>query len=117
MNNRGSKDWIWPPADQWITVWGNFVAAVVGILTSQLLFFFSRLTGTRWIWCYGIGLAVAAVGVSLIFYGKLPVYRQRRFFTFGSRALPESRRPFYRWGYRCVTFAVALLSCLLLSRP
>jgi len=44
-------------------------------------------------------------------------YRQRRFFTFGNRALPESRGAFYRWGYRCVTFAVALLLCLLLSRP
>ncbi len=27
------------------------------------------------------------------------------------------RRPFYRWGYRCVILAVALLLCLLLSTP
>ena len=61
-------------------------------------------------------LVVAGVGVTLIFYSKLPLYRQRRFFTFGSGALPESRRAFYRWGYRCVGFAVVLLLCLLLSR-
>ena len=91
--------------------------AVFAFLGSQVLSFFTRLSGTSWIWCYGIGLIVAAVGVALIFYAKLPLYQQRRFFTFGSRALPEGRRSFYRWGYRCVTFAVALLLCLLLSKP
>jgi hypothetical protein len=93
------------------------VIAVAAFVASQVLDFFTRLTGTPWIWCYGIGLAVAAVGISLIFYAKLPLYRQRRFLTFGSRPLPESRQPSYRWGYRCVLFAVALLLCLFLSRP
>ena len=93
------------------------VIGVSAVLGSLVLSFFSRLTGTPWIWCYGVGLFVATVGVALIFYSKLPLYRQRRFFTFGSAALPESRRAFYRWGYRCAIFAVALLLCLLLSRP
>jgi hypothetical protein len=97
--------------------WWFLLIAVIGILASQVLEFFTKLSGTPWIWCYGIGLAVAAVGVSLIFYAKFPLYRQRRFLTFGSRALPEGRRPFYRLGYRCVLFAVALLLCLFLSRP
>jgi hypothetical protein len=97
--------------------WRFLSIAVIAILTSQVLSFFSRLSGTPWIWCYGIGLAVAAVGVALIFYAKIPLYQQRRFLTFSSRALPERRRSFYRWGYRCVWFAVALLLCLFLSRP
>jgi hypothetical protein len=97
--------------------WPFLPVAVVAILTTMILDFFTRLSGTPWIWCYGIGLAVAAVGISLIFYAKLPLYRQRRFLTFGSRALPESSRSYYRWGYRCVLFAVMLLLCLFLSRP
>ena len=97
--------------------WWFLLMAVVAILASQVLGFFTRLSGTPWVWCYGIGLAVAAAGVSLIFYAKLPLYRQWRFFTFGSQALPESRRPFYRWGYRCALFAVAILLCLFLSKP
>ena len=97
--------------------WWFAPIAVVAIVASQILTFFSRLTGTPWIWCYAISLAVAGVGVSLVFYAKLPLYRQRRFLTFGSRALPESSRSFYRWGYRCILFAVALLLCLFLSRP
>jgi hypothetical protein len=97
--------------------WPLLPVVVIAILTSQVLSFLSRLSGAPWIWCYGIGLAVAAVGVSLIFYAKLPLYQQRQFLSFGSQALPECRRPFYRWGYRCVFFAVALLLCLFLSRP
>jgi hypothetical protein len=97
--------------------WWLLLVAVVALLTTQLLTFLTRLAGTRWVWCYAIGLAVAAVGLSLIFHAKIPLYRQRRFFTFGSAALPESKRPFYRWGYRCVLFAVALLLCLLFSSP
>jgi hypothetical protein len=96
--------------------WWFLSIAVIAILASQSLMFFTRLSGTPWLWCYGLGLAVATVGVSLVFYAKLPLYRQRRFLTFGSRALPEGRRSFYRWGYRCVLFAVALFLCLLLSR-
>ena len=95
----------------------GFMGMTVSAVVAAWLFsFFTRLTGTPWVWCYGIGLFLACVGVALIFYSKLPLYRQRRFFTFGSAALPEARRSAYRWGYRCVLFAVALLLCLFLSR-
>jgi len=97
--------------------WWFLPLAIIAILVSLVLNFFTRLSGTPWIWCYGISLAIATVGVSLIFYAKIPLYQQRRFLTFGSQALPEGRRSFYRWGYRCVLFAVTLLLCLFLSRP
>jgi hypothetical protein len=97
--------------------WWFLPIAAAAFASSQFLSFFTRLTGTRWIWCYAIGLVVAGLGAALIFYAKIPLYRQRRFFTFGSSALPENKRAFYRWGYRCVFFAVALLLCLFLSRP
>src|ERR1035437_6958326 len=116
MKNRTCKDWIWPPADQWIGVWGLLTIAAVGIVTTWVLNFFTRLTGMPWICCYFIGTGVAALGASLIFYAKLPLYRQRRFFTFGPKALPKQRRPFYRWGYTCAFLGALLLACLLLSR-
>jgi len=90
--------------------------ALVSIGATWVLDFFMRLTGTPWIYCYFMGIGVAALGVGLLFYAKLPLYRQRRFFAFGPRALPEQRRPFYRWGYTCVLLGVLLLACLLLSR-
>ena len=97
--------------------WGLLLPAVVALIASQVLAFFAQLTGRPWIWCYSIAVFAGVVAVGLLFYAKLPLYRQRQFFTFGSAALPESRRSFYRWGYRCLIFAVALLLCLLLSRP
>jgi len=91
--------------------------AIMGIVGIQLVLFFSHLNGTRWISCYFAALTIATLGIALLVYAKLPLYRQGRFFTFGSRALPESRRAFYRWGYRCAGLAVALLLFLLLSKP
>jgi len=116
MKNRNSKEWIWPPADQWIGVWGLLTIVLVGMITTWVLNFFTRLTGTPWICCYWIGIGIAVLGASLIFYAKAPLYRQRRFLTFGPRALPEQRRPFYRCGYICALLGTLLLACLLLSR-
>jgi hypothetical protein len=41
-----------------------FCIAVSAVLASLILSFFSRLTGTPWIWCYAIALFVAGVGVT-----------------------------------------------------
>jgi hypothetical protein len=104
----------------WVTFAEHYwflIMAASAILVLQGLNVFQRLTGTRWIWCYVVALSFAGVGVLLIFVAKLPLYRQHRFFTFGSAALPERLRAFYRWGYRFALFAVALLLCLLLTRP
>lgn len=90
---------------------------MVALLTTQLLDFFSKLKGATWIGFYFLGLFIATVGVSLVFYAKLPLYRQRRFFTFGTKPIPEHRRKFYRWGYWCVVLAAALLLCLRLAAP
>jgi len=116
MKNRNCDEWIWPRADQWIGVWGLVTIAIVGVVTTWILNFFTELTGANWIICYFISLGVAVVGVSLIFYAKLPLYGQRRFFTFGPRALPAQRRPFYRWGYVCAVLGILLLAGSLLSR-
>jgi len=112
---QNSKEWLLPPTDQWLTIWGGFVLLLILAVTNFILSLFTNLTGTPWIYCYFSGLAIAITGASLIFYAKLPLYRQRRFFTFGPRALPIQRRPFYRWGYRCAIIGIIMLACLLLS--
>ena len=65
--------------------------------------------------CLGVALVFAASGVALVFRGKLPLYRQRRFFTFGSAALPEVGRALYRRGYGFIAVAVFLMLGLLLT--
>jgi hypothetical protein len=109
-NRRTSNGW-----QTFIEHWGIALTAVIAVVGSQLLMFFTHLSGAPWIWCYSIAVLVGGVGVALLFYAKLPLYRQSRFFTFGAQALPEQRRPFYRWGYRCAVFSIVLLACLLFS--
>ena len=94
--------------------WGFFLAALSAFALYQVFNFFTQLSGTPWIWTYVLALGIATLGSALLFYSKLPLYRQAQFFTFGSNALPTKRRPFYRWGYWCISIAVALLLCLLL---
>jgi len=47
--------------------WGLWLMAIGSFLASQVIMFFTRLTGAPWIWCYRIGLFFAAIGVALLF--------------------------------------------------
>ena len=96
--------------------WGLAFPGVLAFGIAYLGMFVIGLRGAAWIWGYSAALIVGAFAVGLLFYAKLPLYRQRRFFTFGARALPEERRVFYRWGHGFAVFSIALLACLLLSR-
>jgi hypothetical protein len=111
MKEQDSKAWIWPPAYQWPFL-GMLWMVLMAVVGSRVATFFATFTPGEWIGCYGIAVLFGIIGVGLIFYAKLPLYRERRFFTFGARALPEERRAFYRWGYRCAVFSAALFACL-----
>src|SRR5438105_2445458 len=113
VEKRQTKQFIWPPPDQWFTVWGVLVIPVI-IILAQILLFFMNLYGARWITVFAVGLSLGAAGAGLILYAKWPLYRQRRFLTFGAKALPEHGRPYYRWGYRCIGLSVFLFLWLLL---
>ena len=97
--------------------WGLLVFAVLAFLVSQILMFFTRLTGTPWILFFVASFALMVFGGSLIGYAKIPVYRSGRFFTFGLKSVPEHLIRHYRWGWRVFFFGVVLSLCLLLSRP
>ena len=97
--------------------WGIVLTAVIVVLISQILVFFTRLSGTPWIWFLFISFALIVAGGGLIVWAKFPVYRSGRFFTFGSKSVPEGLLGFYLWGWRAFLFGVVLALCLLLSRP
>ena len=97
--------------------WGFLLVVAVAFLASQVLMFFTRLSGTPWIWFFASCFALMIVGGSLIVYAKLPVYRSGRFFPFGIKSVPEHLRGLYRWGWRVFLFGVVLSLCLLLPRP
>jgi hypothetical protein len=67
-----------------------------------------HLVGVFW-----TALTVAGVGVGLLFWARLPLYRQGKYFGFGSRALPPSSVPIYRAAY--VLLIPSILFLLLLA--
>jgi hypothetical protein len=97
--------------------WNIAFIAIVAIAVSQVLMFFTRLSGTPWICFFVASFTLMILGGSLIGYAKFPVYRSGRFFTFGVKSVPEHLRGFYRWGWRAFLFGVVLSLCLFLSRP
>ena len=63
-----------------------------------------------------LSLALSLIGVVLLFLARLPLYRQRRFFTIGSAVLPESHRRIYRVAWRFIAsglFIMVLLNVLM----
>lgn len=98
-----SKDWTFFTALQ-------FGIPVVLVTSGALL---PMLIGARQgdltlLW---IALASALAGIALLFVAKWPLYHRGRYFTFGSKSVPEGRRPLYRIAY---VFIVAGLLLMLL---
>ncbi len=72
-----------------------FVVPVIAILAGILLPALSFLKTTDAIILFYTALGTGVVGSILPFLARLPLYRQRRFWTFGPGALPEFYRKLY----------------------
>jgi hypothetical protein len=83
---------------------------LVAIATSWLL----TLNGWKWIAAFSAALLIAVAGAVCIFRAKLPLYRQHRFFTFGSRDLPASSIPLYRTGCCLSIIGIIVATALLI---
>ena len=97
--------------------WGFLLTAIFAVLATQVLMFFTQLSGMRWIWFFVASFALMISGGSLIGYAKFPVYRSGHFFTFGVKSVPEHLAGYYRFGWRVFLFGVVLSLCLFLSKP
>lgn len=96
--------------------WVLLPIAIVAMIVSQVLMFFTNLNGTPWIYFFGAAFVLLSLGAALIIYAKLPGYRRGQFFTFGVKSVPDRLAGCYRWGWRVILFGVVLALCLLLSR-
>ena len=107
-----SKDpnrWYLPP----MLVLG-VVPLISGLLAGTGLSVINALRSGQW-WVPALALVVAGMGIVLLFAAKLPLYRQRRFFTFGPRSLDERHRRLYQLGYRFIAVGLLLMVCVLLA--
>ena len=87
------------------------LVGIVSFVASTILF--SR--GWPWIAAYSVAISIIAFGGTLIFRAKLPAYRQKRFFTFGTRVLPRDVVPLYRRGWRFVFIGSGIALVLLIA--
>ncbi|NOT57868.1 MAG: hypothetical protein HOP18_24970 [Deltaproteobacteria bacterium] len=62
---------------------------------------------------FRLALALGGAGVILLICARIPLYRQRRFFTIGPKELPGVYRKFYLAAYTCIVPSVVLLSLML----
>lgn len=92
------------------------LTAVMVFLGSEVLMFFTNLSGTLWIYFFVASFVLLFSGCALIACAKFPVYRSGRFFTFGLKSVPQHLLGYYRWGWRVFLFGVILGLCLLLSK-
>jgi hypothetical protein len=71
----------------------------------------------HWVAAYCMALLIAIAGAVYLFRAKLPLYRQGRCFTFGSRHLPPDSIPYYRRGCRLSIIGILLAAALLATSP
>jgi hypothetical protein len=103
-------DWTPLPPDilAWLTlplIGGFCLLAVYGMQYLR-----QRIFPSDFLLAVGLGV----VGIGLLFFARLPLYRQRRFTTFGPRHLDSAHRKLYWRAYGFVAVSVALLALLLL---
>jgi len=82
--------------------------AVIGLLTATLLPSVTSLRGEVITRLYWVGVAAGVFGIVLLFLARLPLYRQRRFWTFGPRELDRFHRGLYWLAYLVVLVSIGL---------
>ena len=88
---------------------------LVALLGGMFLPFMSHLRRHDSLPVYIVAVLAGVLGVVLLFFARLPLYRQRQFFTFGSRHLDAAHRKLYRLAYFFVWVSGILLFALLLA--
>lgn len=105
MSKRDSNWYV--PAD-WLWHLGLFLMVpCIVLLAGVLMPVVARLKTTDVGILYAVGLAAGIAGVLLLFIARMPLYRVRRFWTFGPRRLDAKHRRFYWLAY--IVVAVSLL--------
>jgi hypothetical protein len=83
-------------------------AVAVALLTATLLPSVTSLRVEAATKLYWVGLAAGVFGIVLLFFARLPLYRQRRFWTLGPRELDLFHRRLYWLAYLVLVVSIGL---------
>ena len=81
------------------------IAVMAGLLLPSV----TTLTGSDAFRVFFWGLISGAFGIGVLFLARWPLYRQRRFWTFGPRELDRTHRRLYWVAHVLILVSIALL--------
>jgi hypothetical protein len=103
------SDWHIP--SDWAFQFGLLISIpAIAILTAILLPIVRQLQVGNVVGLFWSGWSLGCVGAILLYFARRPLYRQRRYFTFGPKSLPPIHRKIYWLAYAFVVASVLLLS-------
>ena len=107
MSKRNS-DWYIPP--DWLWYLGSFIVIpCIAVLAGMLMPIVAKLQTADMRALYGFGLGAGVIGAVLLFVARLPLYKQRRFWTIGPMQLDRKHRRIYWLAYAFVMASLLLL--------
>lgn len=107
--SKNKSDWNIP--SDWLFHLGwFFILPLIIVLSSAMLAALSELKAANTANLFWSGFGLGCLGIVILFFARLPLYRQRQFFKFGPGTLP----PFYRKLY-WLAYTIVLISLLLLG--
>jgi hypothetical protein len=80
----------------------------IAVLIGVLLPIVAGLKTADVVALYGVGVGAGVVGAALLFIARIPLYRRRRFWTFGPRYLDRKHRRIYWLAYAFVSTGLLL---------
>jgi len=106
---KKSSNWYFPP-DLGCLLFSWVWFGLIAILAGGILSLISKLRSGDVLAIFYAALGFSGIGTILLFLARLPLYRQRRFFTFGPRALDRHHRRVYWLAYIFVIASIGLLA-------
>ena len=112
--SKKSSDW-YVPSDLACLLGLWIILPGILILTTCLLTVLECLKEANALDIFYSALALGCFGIVLLFLARSPLYRQRRFWTFGPSALPNLYPKLYWLAYLFVFACVSLLAVVWLK--
>src|SRR5580658_4771631 len=106
-DKRKLPDWFVPP--DIAAIFGLPFIALIALLGARFLPLLNRARNSGDTTLVNVAFVFGMIGIVLLFFARLPLYRQRRFFTFGPRALDDRHKRLYRYAYDFIGVCLFLL--------
>ena len=110
-DSQKKSDWYFP-TDLGCLLFSWIWIVVIAFLAGGILPLIAKLKSADILELFYVALGSATVGTIFLFLARLPLYRQRRFLTFGPKNLDRIQRKLYWLAYVFVVVSLLLLAII-----